>query len=185
MIATVEKLKDCPRRPPQLPPLLSSVMGSSRRKAKKRRLSHAKEQVIVAEPPTELHRAQALLHGDDLGVTGPGTGTERPTPGRRLPVEVWLMIAEHFPTLSVQTSIAMHRSGKYPPDFRQRTHTLRALSQTTRELRVVFLPLSWRDLEMCAASDDEYLPWRRAVAYALRRQCLGLVKTKALALHVR
>lgn len=94
------------------------------------------------------------------------------------------MILAYFPVPPVQETFAVHSSRVFPPSFRARTRFLRFLTQYSRELRAFFLAYLWKNVEVCTALDAD-LSWRQSVAYSLRRHCLGLVKTRQLAVHVK
>ncbi|KAJ7472138.1 hypothetical protein FB451DRAFT_1559282 [Mycena latifolia] len=73
-----------------------------------------------------------------------------------------------------------------PPAYRERPETLRALSQTCRALRAVFLPLLWERVEACFQPKND-AAWHARVANVLLARCRGLLKpeNKAIARHVR
>ncbi|KAJ7187132.1 hypothetical protein C8R46DRAFT_285000 [Mycena filopes] len=74
-----------------------------------------------------------------------------------------------------------------PPAYRERPAALRALSQTCRALRVIFLPLLWEYLEACFPSKDGNEAWHTRVANVLLDRCKALVKAEnvGLARYVR
>ncbi|KAJ7165965.1 hypothetical protein C8R46DRAFT_997059 [Mycena filopes] len=73
-----------------------------------------------------------------------------------------------------------------PTSYRERPETLRALSQTSRALRAVFLPLLWEYVEACFIPKDD-TTWSKRVASVLLKRCKGLMKNEnqSLAQHVR
>ncbi|KAJ7123786.1 hypothetical protein C8R43DRAFT_41242 [Mycena crocata] len=73
-----------------------------------------------------------------------------------------------------------------PPAYRERPETLRALSQTCRAFRAVFLPVLWERVEACFIPKDD-TAWYARVAKVLLDRCTGLMKreNQNLARHVR
>lgn len=127
--------------------------------------------------------AVGLLHGRTDEAPNVDRA-ESPTRRVRLALDIWLMIIDHFPEGSVEEITEIHSRRVFPATFRERRDVLRALSQTTRELRALCLPLLWREVEICTADVPEKR-WRHSVAHTLRLHCLGLVKTKGIAAYVK
>ncbi|KAJ7607789.1 hypothetical protein DFH06DRAFT_1249608 [Mycena polygramma] len=71
-----------------------------------------------------------------------------------------------------------------PTGYRERPETLRALSQTCRALRGIFLPLLWEHLEACFIPKTA-ATWGTRVAKVLLDRCKGLMKSESLRSYVR
>ncbi|KAJ6452891.1 hypothetical protein C8R47DRAFT_1204257 [Mycena vitilis] len=71
-----------------------------------------------------------------------------------------------------------------PTGYRERPETLRALSQTCRALRGIFLPLFWEHLEACLIPKTT-ATWGARVAKVLLDRCKGLMKSESLRSYVR
>ncbi|KAF7333520.1 hypothetical protein MVEN_02368200 [Mycena venus] len=138
-----------------------------------------------------------------MSLNGQGMNTESmETRGAalRVPTEIWLEIFSdsNFLILGsekdgvprslllfsrVQIDIAPKT---LPPAYRTWPETLRALSQTCRKFRTIFLPLFWKHVEACITSGNG-TAWAARVATVLLDRCKGLMKreNQHLALHVR
>jgi hypothetical protein len=100
-----------------------------------------------------------------------------------LPSELLLEIVSHFPTILIDEIIANPRI--LPVAYRERFASLRALSQTCRELREVCLPLAWERLEACTTADNRQSMFFKEVGNNLERKCNGLMQSTHLLPHVR
>lgn len=109
------------------------------------------------------------------------------------PAEVWRMILWYYPhTLpSSNTEHAlclanMSMTGYEPPQGRERYKILRSLSQTCQALRSLMLPLLWEEVETCVRNvGDDHIPFRKFMTYVLREYSVGLLRTPAIAVHVK
>ncbi|KAJ7748779.1 hypothetical protein DFH07DRAFT_560834 [Mycena maculata] len=126
------------------------------------------------------------------------SGTRKPV--LEIPTEIWLeiMSQSHFLVLSsekdgIPRSLLLLSRSKIasspktvPPAYRVRPETLRALSQTCRSFRSIFLPLLWEHVEGCFESKDG-TAWHARVANVLLERCKGLMQreNQSLARHVR
>ncbi|KAJ7174528.1 hypothetical protein C8R46DRAFT_91196 [Mycena filopes] len=118
----------------------------------------------------------------------------------KVPPELWLEIVsdyylrnlsskrDGFPRSLLLLSRSKIKSSPktIPTSYRERPEALRALSQTTRALRAVFLPLLWEYVEACFIPKDD-TTWSKRVASVLLKRCKGLMKheNQGLAQHVR
>jgi hypothetical protein len=100
-----------------------------------------------------------------------------------LPSELLLEIVSHFPTISIDEIIVNPRI--LPAIYRERFASLRALSQTCKELREVCLPLAWERLEACTTATDRQDMFFKEVGNNLERKCNGLMQSKHLLPYVR
>ncbi|KIM73044.1 hypothetical protein PILCRDRAFT_829424 [Piloderma croceum F 1598] len=100
-----------------------------------------------------------------------------------LPSELLLEIVSHFPTILIDEIIANPRI--LPVAYRERFASLRALSQTCKELREVCLPLAWERLEACTTAGDRQDMFFKEVGNNLERKCNGLMQNKHLLPYVR
>ncbi|KAJ7453666.1 hypothetical protein B0H11DRAFT_271773 [Mycena galericulata] len=124
--------------------------------------------------------------------------TRRPV--LEIPAEVWqeIVSASNFLILSskkdgIPRSILLLSRSKLvgspetiPSAYRKRPETLRALSQTNRAFRSVFLPLLWEHVEACF--EPKYgTAWDTRVVDVLFDRCTGLMEreNRNLARHVR
>ncbi|KAJ7457932.1 hypothetical protein B0H11DRAFT_2243143 [Mycena galericulata] len=121
-------------------------------------------------------------------------------PVLEIPTEVWLEIvsASNFLILTSETDgiprslLLLSRSRiascpkTVPPAYRERPETLRALSQTNRAFRSIFLPLLWEHVEACFEPKDS-AAWYARVANVLFDRCTGLMQreNRSLVRHVR
>lgn len=99
-----------------------------------------------------------------------------------LPPELFLEIVGYFPEIDIQVILDCRQT--LPVEFRERFATLRALSQTCKELRLVVLPLAWERLEACTTAGNQKAFYRE-VGERLERKCKGLMKSDHLRPHVR
>jgi hypothetical protein len=67
--------------------------------------------------------------------------------------------------------------------YREGLNTIRALSQTCRELRSVYLPLLWKRVETCSTSGTA--AWHIQVSSALERKSKGLMQSNYLVSYVQ
>lgn len=111
----------------------------------------------------------------------PLVSAHAPVVATRLPPELLLMVAEYYPQISPIAVIGCHNV--MSPIWRERHNVLRALSQTCRGMRDLFLPMLYEEVEACV-QEDMAIPTAKFVSYVLRRQCLGLLRTPLLAAHV-
>ncbi|KAF8217984.1 hypothetical protein K438DRAFT_1952843 [Mycena galopus ATCC 62051] len=118
----------------------------------------------------------------------------------KVPTEIWLEIVSDFNFLNlgsakdgIPRSLLLLSRNRFesspktiPPAYRTRPETLRALSQTCRSFRNIFLPLFWDHVESCFTSTSG-AAWSIRVADVLLDRCKGLMEpeNRALALHVR
>ncbi|KAJ7102839.1 hypothetical protein C8R44DRAFT_746809 [Mycena epipterygia] len=125
---------------------------------------------------------------------------ENRNPVLEIPTEIWLEIVSGANFLILQSekdgiprSLLLLSRSKIsscpkttPPAYRVRPETLRALSQTCRAFRAVFLPLLWEHVEACFESKDG-AAWHARVANVLLDRCKGLLKreNRNIARHVR
>lgn len=94
-----------------------------------------------------------------------------------LPTELLMIVANSLPSVPVPCP-AHHRplSGTYT----ERLEMQRALSQTCRSLRSVFLPYTWQKIEVCALNDRR-TRWEKSLATELVAQ-LEIVTVRDLSL---
>lgn len=86
----------------------------------------------------------------------------------------------------VHREVTLYLTIELSHKWRERSDTLRALSQTCRALRDTMLPLLWENVETCSrASEDDDLDMNKLAAYALRQYSLGLLRTPVIAGHVK
>ncbi|KAG6861052.1 hypothetical protein C0995_004553 [Termitomyces sp. Mi166 len=130
-----------------------------------------------------------------------------------LPNEIWLEILSYFPSVRIPT-LKISTAPLLSASTLEREHTLRALSQTCRTLRVVFLPELWKRFEVCATPRRVEIPsgtnfndvqarvedapssrqrdyfylsgaWYKYIAEALERRSNGIRQSSDLAKYVQ
>jgi hypothetical protein len=99
-----------------------------------------------------------------------------------LPSELLLEIVSYFPNISIVDILDNPRT--LSVDYRERFASLRALSQTCKELRCVCLPLAWERLEACTNAGTP-VQFFKEVGTALKRKCDGLMNSEHLLPYVR
>ncbi|KAJ7173935.1 hypothetical protein C8R43DRAFT_1204751, partial [Mycena crocata] len=117
----------------------------------------------------------------------------------KIPTEIWqeIVSSSNFPVLSKKcdASRSLLLLGRcktesapktIPDEYRERPEILRALSQTCRRFRVIFLPLLWENVEAYFESKDGS-SWNIRVSDVLLDRCRGLMKreNQSLARYVR
>ena len=93
-----------------------------------------------------LTKAQLQAHKEALRA---GVANTSGLPA--LPVELLFEILSQLPTVPVPM-VRDYRMSIYPACYLEKPQTLRALSQTCRSLRSIFLPHVWQSIEVCASS---------------------------------
>jgi hypothetical protein len=113
-----------------------------------------------------------------------------------MPHELLLEITKHIGSRTGQPERPKQMLGHlgstpepYPPNSERRT-ALRALSQTSRAMRQLFLPLAWEYLDTCSAKYDHlgYDNWIdqcRSISENLESKSKGLISNPNLAAYVR
>lgn len=99
-----------------------------------------------------------------------------------LPSELLLEIVSYFTEISIADIRRNPRT--LPVEYRERFSTLKALSQTCKDLRSVCLPLAWERLEACTTAGPSHMFYRE-VGVTLERKCSGLLKSKHLLSYIR
>lgn len=100
-----------------------------------------------------------------------------------LPVELWLEIVSYYPIVKAPNYVSHHGSSRgLSEDYLDRPKALRALSQTNRALRNLFLPVLWERLEVCAG---KYEAWYKVFGELLEQKSIGLAANTELAAYVR
>ncbi|KAK0200096.1 hypothetical protein DFS33DRAFT_217786 [Desarmillaria ectypa] len=113
-----------------------------------------------------------------------------------LPIELLLEIFSYWPSIPISWP---ESPALFPNIYLERSHTIRALTQTCTSLRAILLPLAWQNLEACASRDlrNEGRPSRRSkpslaekygdeVATELVRQAeIVTIRNPSLATHVQ
>ena len=102
-----------------------------------------------------------------------------------LPIELLMEILSYFP----RAPIEVPRYGVYfyntpPASSLEYTDLLRALSQTCRRWRSIFLPLLWECLEVCTTRSQKPA-WYLWLARSLEKKSKGLAQSPQHAAHVR
>ena len=130
---------------------------------------------IKNNPTKRMKRSKARNH--------PLASLYAPIYPARFPVEVWMMILAHHPYVDGSDNVeALCMMGDLLPEHRERDRILRALSQTCKFLRDLFLPLLWENVETCTRYPQINAVTRnKLVSYILRRHSLGLSRTPVLA----
>ncbi|KAG6833306.1 hypothetical protein H0H87_008938 [Tephrocybe sp. NHM501043] len=103
-----------------------------------------------------------------------------------LPAEVWLEIISHFTSVRIPT-LQISSEPLLPSSTLERQEALRALSQTCRHFRALFLPELWDRVEVCASKNQKEVPkfkrsedvhirgtWYKTIANALETRSNGL-----------
>jgi hypothetical protein len=111
---------------------------------------------------TRLTRSTTKRLNKSLALDATVPGTQSTRPGfLSMPHELMLEIPQYLgPAMGVSNPDNLGRILPYPPQTARRT-ALRALSQTCRTLRPLFLPLSWECLDNSSAkiNDRNKEPW--------------------------
>ncbi|KAJ7627957.1 hypothetical protein DFH06DRAFT_1226763 [Mycena polygramma] len=144
-------------------------------------------------PPTKRKKTKKAATLDVKDVENGGAALKVPT-------EIWMEIVSgaNFLVLGsekdgIPRSLLLLSRSKIPsapktipPAYRVRPETLRALSQTCRTLRAIFLPLLWEHVEACITSKSG-TPWLNGMSAVLLDRCKGLMKrpNQHLARYVR
>src|ERR1700691_1381470 len=135
-----------------------------------KRAKSSKQTDVAAAAPSSSAQTQSSSHRTTKNII------------ITLPSELLLEIVSYFPNISIIDIL------DNPPtlsvEYRERFASLRALSQTCKELRSVYLPLAWERLEACTTTSAP-LQFYREVGTALERKCSGLIKSKLLLPFVR
>jgi hypothetical protein len=100
-----------------------------------------------------------------------------------LPSELLLDIVSRIPTMSIVDDLCSN-PGYLPLAYRERSASLRALSQTCKTLRKLCLPLAWETLEACTTTGPPNM-FYMAVGDSLERKCNGLMESEYLLPYVR
>ncbi|KAG6907292.1 hypothetical protein DXG01_009485 [Tephrocybe rancida] len=108
-----------------------------------------------------------------------------------LPTEIWLEILSYLPSVRIPT-LRISSSPVLPASTLARQQGLRALSQTCRQFRTLFLPQLWDRFEVCATKRQQETPlhhsndvqgmegvfvsgaWYKSIAEALETRSNGL-----------
>ncbi|KIM73045.1 hypothetical protein PILCRDRAFT_93223 [Piloderma croceum F 1598] len=100
-----------------------------------------------------------------------------------LPSELLLDIVSRIPTMSIVDDL-FSNPGYLPLAYRERSASLRALSQTCKTLRKLCLPLAWETLEACTTTGSRNMFFKE-VGESLERKCNGLMQSEYLFPYVR
>lgn len=105
-----------------------------------------------------------------------------PAPEPRLPLELLITLPEYIPVEHWPIIQPPNFLTTMPASYLSRQRLLRALSQTCRKLRHIFLPQLWHRLDVPRISvSDMYIK----VKNILQRRMNGLLRNRILATHVR
>ncbi|KAL0580799.1 hypothetical protein V5O48_001264 [Marasmius crinis-equi] len=112
----------------------------------------------------------------------------------KLPVEILTIhIVEYIPNVPFGIPHELRQSRPGNPTgplledvVLERHKVLRALAQTCRRFRDVFLPLQWETLDFCASPPgfDDRKPWFVNLTKVIERVCEGLLQSPELASYV-
>ena len=102
----------------------------------------------------------------------------------QLPVEIFDMIIDYYPL--IPDTLVLYNLWGADPMFWYRGQVLRALSQTSRALRVQCLPRAWEYIEVCVVfPDNTHGVWYKQLSRRLERLSLGLSDRPDLCQHVQ
>ncbi|KAF5332118.1 hypothetical protein D9611_008037 [Ephemerocybe angulata] len=112
-----------------------------------------------------------------------------------LPAELLTKVLAHYKAIGPYTDIytARENRGRNEPDigptldasYLERSDVLRALSQTCRVYREIFLPILYERMEACITPRSGKVAFYKHIGETLERKCRGLKKNPALAKMVR
>ncbi|KAJ6485319.1 hypothetical protein C8R47DRAFT_1129782 [Mycena vitilis] len=101
-----------------------------------------------------------------------------------LPTELLMEIVKYYPELNLDVDACIHPGRPVGEQF-QGNDSLRALSQTCRALRDIFVPVLWARVHACFTSRNRPKRRIRTRAKMLERRMIGIQKTPYVAPCIR